>query len=211
MIKAANPTAEQAQAAAQIRKLCRRARRRSVEAVKDYIAAGKICVQRKAKVPHGEWLKWVQLKCKLHPRTAQNYMLLARHEQEALAINANSDSPLSVTEILALLAKRKSRSTGRSQGHDDKQDIDLTTPPPQRRRTTVNANGSAAVDEAGLVPLPDDDDDECELPDPKEDDERRDDEHDGDGDDEDDEDDEDVDFQSLDARKALEAEHRQRC
>ena len=53
------------------------------------LAAGKLLIEAKAQVPHGRWLPWLREHCQVPERSAQRYMLLARHAPELEAKSAN--------------------------------------------------------------------------------------------------------------------------
>jgi hypothetical protein len=50
------------------------------EAMEHAHHAGKLLVQAKARVKHGEWLSWLQSNTQLQPRTAQRYMQFAKYD-----------------------------------------------------------------------------------------------------------------------------------
>jgi hypothetical protein len=45
------------------------------------IAAGELLIEAKAKVRHGQWLKWLAANCDIPKRTAAHYMALARNRE----------------------------------------------------------------------------------------------------------------------------------
>jgi Protein of unknown function (DUF3102) len=59
------------------------------------IAAGKLLLEAKALVKHGEWLPWLESHCQIPERTVQHYMRLAKHEDE---IRKSADLDIS-TEV----------------------------------------------------------------------------------------------------------------
>jgi hypothetical protein len=68
------------------------------------IAAGKLLLEAKAQLAHGQWLPWLHQLCPALPeRTAQLYMRLARHAPELEAKSA-SVADLTVTGAIELLA-----------------------------------------------------------------------------------------------------------
>ena len=56
--------------------------------VQQAVAAGQALNDAKAKLPHGEWLPWLERHCELSERTAHNYMLLAANRVK-FAIDAD--------------------------------------------------------------------------------------------------------------------------
>src|SRR4051794_19914840 len=44
------------------------------------IRAGKLLLEAKAQVRHGEWATWIETNCRFGPRMAQKYMLAAKNE-----------------------------------------------------------------------------------------------------------------------------------
>lgn len=57
-------------------------RRRSDHAVR----CGKLLAEQKARLPHGGWLPWLDEQFPASRRTAQGYMRLARHAEDAQAL-----------------------------------------------------------------------------------------------------------------------------
>ena len=58
------------------------AMRHAGEAVAQAIACGKMLVEAKAKVPHGQWLPWLRQNVTFGERSAQGYMRLANREPD---------------------------------------------------------------------------------------------------------------------------------
>jgi hypothetical protein len=56
--------------------------------VQQAITAGQALNDAKAKLPHGEWLPWLENHCELSERSAHNYMLLAANRSK-FAIDAD--------------------------------------------------------------------------------------------------------------------------
>jgi Protein of unknown function (DUF3102) len=71
------------------------------------IAAGKLLIEAKAQVKHGQWLPWLREHCpaSLPERTASLYMRLARHASELEAKSATV-ADLTVRRAVELLAAR---------------------------------------------------------------------------------------------------------
>jgi len=55
-------------------------------AVEHAVRAGELLTEAKAQVQHGEWLRWLQAHFPGAPRPAQDYMRLARHAEDARAL-----------------------------------------------------------------------------------------------------------------------------
>ena len=51
-------------------------------AIQRAIAAGKLLLEAKAQLKHGQWLPWLKRNCKFPARTATHYMRLARRDAE---------------------------------------------------------------------------------------------------------------------------------
>jgi len=63
------------------------------------IAAGKLLIEAKAKVRHGQWLKWIEANCSVPRRTAAHYMRLARARKD-LCDQMGNVLPMSVNDAL---------------------------------------------------------------------------------------------------------------
>jgi Protein of unknown function (DUF3102) len=77
-------------------------------AVEHAIECGRLLIQAKASVAHGEWLPWIEANLTFGPRQAQKYMRLA-DRAEALP-NAHPDAHLTIDGAMALLAGSRDRS-----------------------------------------------------------------------------------------------------
>ena len=73
------------------------------------INAGRLLIEAKAQIQHGQWLPWLQEHCHVSERTAQLYMRLARHEPE-LKANPQGVADLTVSGAVELLAPPKRAS-----------------------------------------------------------------------------------------------------
>lgn len=74
------------------------------DSVRHAIAAGALLIEAKARVPHGQWLPWLQDHCTMAERTAQLYMRCARN-REAIEDQIRSGvADLSLNEAAAILA-----------------------------------------------------------------------------------------------------------
>lgn len=78
------------------------------EAMKHAIAAGELLAEAKSKVPHGDWLLWLEANCEMSERTAQGYMRIARELARLEPAKAQRVADLSVRDALRSL----SRATG---------------------------------------------------------------------------------------------------
>jgi len=83
--------------------------------VRDAIAAGKLLIEAKDRMPYGDWEAWLETQCSVPERTAQLYMQLARGEAviEAQMGQAGTGS-VTVTDLTlrrarALLIKSKDK------------------------------------------------------------------------------------------------------
>jgi hypothetical protein len=69
------------------------------------IAAGLLLIEAKELVAHGEWIPWLKANCRLSPRQAQIYMLLARNRHKLTALKNAPDSHLTIAAAVALVGK----------------------------------------------------------------------------------------------------------
>jgi hypothetical protein len=63
------------------------AMRHADEAVAQAIACGKMLLEAKSTVPHGQWLPWLRQNVTFGERSAQGYMRLARHKPDVAHAN----------------------------------------------------------------------------------------------------------------------------
>jgi hypothetical protein len=68
------------------------------------VNAGRLLIEAKAQLEHGQWLPWLQQHCQMSERSAQVYMRLARRVAEIKA-NPQATADLSIEAALALIAK----------------------------------------------------------------------------------------------------------
>lgn len=73
-------------------------------ALEHALECGRLLIQAKAALPHGQWLPWLEANTTISARQSQNYMRLHRHRDELEAANAQRDSHLPIRDALALLA-----------------------------------------------------------------------------------------------------------
>jgi hypothetical protein len=66
--------------------------------------AGFLLLQAKSRLPHGNWLPWLEANCKATARTVQRYMRLAEHWEDVVA---SGGSGLALRDALRLLTHRK--------------------------------------------------------------------------------------------------------
>jgi Protein of unknown function (DUF3102) len=67
------------------------------------IAAGRLLIEAKEQLAHGQWLPWLRDHCQVSERMAQRYMLLARHAPE-LSAKSDTVSDLTIRGALEQLA-----------------------------------------------------------------------------------------------------------
>src|SRR5258707_15264759 len=79
------------------------------------IQAGLLLKEAKGKVPHGEWLSWLDEHCELSERTAHRYMQLANNKRlidEALKDKSATMATLSLNKALRLIETRPESGDG---------------------------------------------------------------------------------------------------
>jgi len=77
----------------------------AASAVEQAMLAGNLLLQAKGKVPHGEWLPWLQEHCEVSVRSAQGYMRLALKVPELDVDIRNGVALLPLREALGLMAE----------------------------------------------------------------------------------------------------------
>ncbi len=71
------------------------------------IKAGRLLIEAKNQVPHGQWLRWLQKHCQVSERMAQYYMTLAR----AFEANPQRVADLAMREAIKVItAPKRQRS-----------------------------------------------------------------------------------------------------
>jgi Protein of unknown function (DUF3102) len=68
------------------------------------ITAGKLLIEAKDKLDHGQWLPWIRENCLISARTASRYMRLARHAPDLESKSANV-ADLTVEQAFTLISK----------------------------------------------------------------------------------------------------------
>jgi hypothetical protein len=79
------------------------------------ISAGLLLKEAKGKVPHGEWLSWLDEHCELSERTAHRYMQLAANKSkidDALRGKSATMATLSLNKALRLIETRPASGDG---------------------------------------------------------------------------------------------------
>lgn len=66
-------------------------------------AAGEALMTVKERLPHGEFLPWLEMSCAVSIRTAQVYMRLYREWDQVQAVNTQRAAHLSIRQALALI------------------------------------------------------------------------------------------------------------
>src|SRR4029079_8036463 len=78
-------------------------------AIDNAIDCGKLLIEAKAKLKHGDWLPWLEEHTSVSTRQAQKYMRLAEHKGELLAGKYAPGSHLPLNEAIAQLANPAKR------------------------------------------------------------------------------------------------------
>ena len=79
-------------------------------------AAGKLLLEAKDTVKHGEWLDWLEANFEGSGRTARAYMRIAAHWEKIGFKMAEGSANISIAEALKLLRYGYSRTTYRDEG-----------------------------------------------------------------------------------------------
>ncbi len=74
-------------------------------AVQHAIRAGELLLEAKSKIPHGQWLSWLEGNCGVAERTAQAYMRLARELPKLEPGKAQCVADLPIREALSAIAE----------------------------------------------------------------------------------------------------------
>jgi N6-adenosine-specific RNA methylase IME4 len=90
------------------------------ESVQHALAAGRLLIEAKDKVAHGQWLPWLKENCRCSTRTAQAYMRVARQWPE-LEAKAQGLAHLTFEDALGLLAQ-PAREDSTEEGAGDQQE-----------------------------------------------------------------------------------------
>ena len=116
----------------------RRAFRRSIEQA---IECGKLLIEAKELVRHGNWIIWLEVNTEVSPRTAQKLIRLARN-QDAIMANAPDRAHLAINSALELIAQKKPGAMARK---DDAGAADRPTSLRRRRSTDLTDSGAVAA------------------------------------------------------------------
>jgi predicted DNA-binding transcriptional regulator AlpA len=89
-------------------------------AIEQAAECGRLLIEAKETVGHGGWLRWVEAHTEVSPRHCQRYMERARGWAEKIEGKYDSESHLSLTDALKMLAepKPKHREMPRATVHD---------------------------------------------------------------------------------------------
>jgi hypothetical protein len=93
----ASPTSLEA-IASEIRKEVEAAEHAWQGAVTHAIRAGELLIEAKAQVRHGEWLPWIEANFPGRPRTAQDYMRLARNARRVAYLPSVREAVAALSE-----------------------------------------------------------------------------------------------------------------
>lgn len=80
------------------------------DAVEHFRQCGEMLLEAKARLPHGNFLHFLQHEAKLHPRMAQRYMLLAKSLAAMPKADATRVSQLSLRDAIAELSRTSNRA-----------------------------------------------------------------------------------------------------
>ena len=89
-----------------IRQECERSMEAARTSLDHALRAGEYLLQAKERISHGQWMSWLAEHCQLNQRVANNYMRLARHQQEV------SQWDCTITEALNLLRPAATERAG---------------------------------------------------------------------------------------------------
>jgi hypothetical protein len=78
-------------------------------AIDHAVACGRLLIQAKAQVPHGEWLPWIEANLTFGPRQAQKYARLADRARDVDQMRLEN-SHLTIDQALAALADHRDNS-----------------------------------------------------------------------------------------------------
>ena len=89
------------------------------QAINSAAECGRLLIEAKAIVPHGEWEPWLEAHTEVGSRQAQKYMRLAEHWTEIEAKCEEGSSLLGVDSALRLIAKPKPAPAAADEPADD--------------------------------------------------------------------------------------------
>lgn len=88
--------------------------------VKDAIQIGRLLVEQKAKLDHGEFLPWIMANCDFSDRTARNYMRVHQHRDKTESVSDLQEAYRKVEQIEAAEKQReKAKQTERIETFKD--------------------------------------------------------------------------------------------
>jgi hypothetical protein len=123
---------------------------------------GRLLIEAKALVAHGNWLPWIKQNTTVGPRETQRYMRVADRWREIEA-NASAETHLTLTDAVALLADHNHRAqgTGENEWYTPARELeaaravlgefDLDPACSHRAQATVRAKKYFTVEDDGLA------------------------------------------------------------
>ena len=127
--------------ATQINEALAESNRLAESAVMEAARAGKLMIEAKKQVPHGQWSQWIQENCHMTDRNARRYMQLAR-ELPKLGDNRRAEvMSLPIREAVQAIAQSKPTpvSSAAQNGHAVSVLTENTGPERKKPDTTTDA------------------------------------------------------------------------
>jgi hypothetical protein len=122
------------------------------EAVRHFRKRGEKLLQPKSALGHGHFAHFLKTKAKLHPRTAQRYMMLAREMAKLPAADATRMPQLSLRDAIGELARMSSRAAKLQPASLDRALIDARRQPLKRSvANAVNTERDAPLSDLPVV------------------------------------------------------------
>ena len=112
MTKATTAPRDLATIGVELRRQVRLAEKYLAKALEHAIQAGELLIEAKARVGHGEWLPWLAENFDRTPRTASNWMLLARNKKQVSHLGSVSEALDALVE--SVVDRRPAWPQGRS-------------------------------------------------------------------------------------------------
>jgi hypothetical protein len=103
-------TAEEIDLGGKIRAEHEAGERAAKEAVKHFRRCGDMLNKARAELPHGHFLLFLRERVKIHPRSAQRYMMLAREMAKLPSEDATRVSQMSLRDAIGELARTSARA-----------------------------------------------------------------------------------------------------